>query len=66
MHQSIALVEFSRKMLFLELFEVISGQKNPKNSFKYVFLNEGLMYHVVGLKSVKNDLLRSNKKPNII
>ena len=33
-HQSIALVDFSRNVLFLNFFELISGQKNPKNSVK--------------------------------
>jgi len=32
--QSIALVEFSRNMLLLNFFEVISGQKNLKNHVK--------------------------------
>ncbi len=49
-HQSIALVEFSRNMLLLNFFEVISGQKILKTMLKYV-----LKYHVLGLKSVKNE-----------
>jgi hypothetical protein len=39
-HQSKALVEFSQNMLFLKFFELISGQKNPKNSDK-IFLFKG-------------------------
>jgi hypothetical protein len=34
MHQSIALVKFSRNMMFLNFFELISGQKKSKNSVK--------------------------------
>jgi hypothetical protein len=43
-------------MLLLNFFEVISGQKNPKNHVKIrLFLNDVLKYHVLGLKSVKNE-----------
>jgi hypothetical protein len=31
MHQSKDLVKFCRNMLFLKMFAMISGQKNPKN-----------------------------------
>ena len=34
MHHSKARVEFSRNMLLLNFFEVISGQKNLKNNVK--------------------------------
>jgi hypothetical protein len=34
MHQSKALVEFSRKMLFPNFFRLKSGHKNPKKSVK--------------------------------
>jgi hypothetical protein len=38
-------------MLFLKMFEAISGQKMPKNLAKiHVFLNDDLKYHVLGLK----------------
>jgi hypothetical protein len=55
MHHSKARVEFSRNMLLLNFFEVISGQKNLKNNVKDIFLNDVLKYHVLGLKSVKNE-----------
>jgi hypothetical protein len=42
-------------MLLLNFFEVISGQKNLKNNVKDIFLNDVLKYHVLGLKSVKNE-----------
>jgi hypothetical protein len=55
MHQSIALVKFSRNMLLLNFFEVIFGQKILKTMLKYAFFNDVLKYHVLGLKSVKNE-----------
>jgi hypothetical protein len=54
-HQSIALNEFSRNMLLLNFFEVKSGQKILKTMLKYLFLNDVLKYHVLGLKSVKKE-----------
>ncbi len=45
---------------------MISGQKNPKNSVKYVFLKDVLKNHVFDLKSLKNDRFGSNKLLNII
>ena len=55
MHQSKALVEFSRIILFLKMFVVFSAPENPKNRVKYVFFNDVSKNHVLGLKLVKID-----------
>jgi hypothetical protein len=49
-----ALVEFSRNMLFPNIFRVKSDHKNPKNRVKRLFKGR-LKNHVFDLKSVKND-----------
>ncbi len=46
-HQSKALVAFSRNVMFLNFFEFLSGQKNPKNSVKIPYSlenNASLIY----------------------
>jgi hypothetical protein len=43
-HQSIALVEFTRNMLFLRMFEVISDQKIGLGSLRLF----GLLFHLIG------------------
>jgi hypothetical protein len=42
-------------MMFLNFFELISGQKNPKKSVKIRLLKGRFKKHVFDLKSVKND-----------
>jgi hypothetical protein len=54
LHQSKALVEFSRNMLLLNFFEVLA-KKILKTMLKYIFLNDVVKYHVLDLKSVKNE-----------
>jgi hypothetical protein len=49
-HQSKALVEFSRNMLLLTFFEVIFGPNNPKNNVQNSFKKN----HYLGLKPAKN------------
>ncbi len=44
-----------RNVFFLNFFELISGQKNPKNRVKIRLFIEVLKYHIFDLKSLKND-----------
>ena len=55
MHQSKALVELSRILMFLKIFVVFSGPKNPKNREKYLFFRDVSKNHVLGLKLVKRN-----------
>ena len=57
MHQSKALVEFSRILLFLKIFVVFSRPENPKNGVKFVFFKDVSKNHVLGLKLVISDRL---------
>ena len=46
----------SRNVMFLNFFELISGQNNPKNSVKMRLFNVS-KNHLFDLKSLKNELL---------
>jgi hypothetical protein len=61
-HQSKALIEFSRNMLLSYFFGVIFGLKIKQ---KYVIFIDVLKYHVLGLKLVKIEGFLSFKKLDI-
>ena len=52
-HQSKALIELMRNILFPNIFWVIFGLKNPKNSVKISLFKDVLKNQVLGPKTVK-------------